>query len=40
MKTVHARVLAVEANKCIILNRDKIIDEAKTAGISIVGYAE
>jgi len=40
MKTVHARVLAVEANKCIVLNRDKIIDEAKKAGISIVGYAE
>jgi UDP-2,3-diacylglucosamine hydrolase len=40
MKTVHARVLAVEANKCIVLNRDKIFHEAKTAGISIVGYAE
>ena len=40
MKTVHARVLAVEANKCIVLNRDKIKNEAKTAGISIVGYTE
>lgn len=40
MKTVHARVLAVEANKCIVLNRDKIFDEAKKAGISIVGYPE
>jgi UDP-2,3-diacylglucosamine hydrolase len=40
MKAVHARVLAVEANKCLILNKDKILDEAKKAGISIVGYSE
>lgn len=39
MKSVHARVLAVEANKCLVLNREKLIDEAKKAGISIVGYA-
>ena len=40
MKTVHARVLAVEAHKCLVLNKDKIVDEAKKAGISIVGYSE
>jgi UDP-2,3-diacylglucosamine hydrolase len=40
MKSVHARVLAVEASKCLILNKDKILDEAKKAGISIVGYSE
>jgi UDP-2,3-diacylglucosamine hydrolase len=40
MKAVHARVLAVEANRCLVLNKDKILDEAKKAGISIAGYAE
>jgi len=39
MKSVHARVLAVEANKCLVLNKDVILDEAGDAGISIVGYA-
>jgi hypothetical protein len=38
MKSVHARVLAVEANKCLVLNREAIVDEAKKAGITIVGY--
>jgi hypothetical protein len=38
MKTVHARVLAVEANKCLVLNKDTIVDEAREAGITIVGY--
>jgi DUF1009 family protein len=40
MKSVHARVLAVEAEKCLILNKDRIFGEAKKAGISIVGYSE
>lgn len=40
MKSVHARVLAVEADKCLVLNRDVILDEAKKAGITIVGYTE
>ena len=35
-----ARVLAVEAEKCLILNKDKMIEESKKAGISIVGYSE
>jgi UDP-2,3-diacylglucosamine hydrolase len=40
MKAVHARVLAVEAEKCLILSKDRIFGEAKNAGISIVGYSE
>lgn len=39
MKAVRARVLAVEANKCLVLNKDRIFKEAKTAGISVVGYS-
>lgn len=38
MKSVHARVLALEANKCLVLNKDTLLDEAKKAGITIVGY--
>jgi hypothetical protein len=40
MKSIRARVLAVEAEKCLILNKDAILDEAKKAGITIVGYAD
>ncbi|MBI4690987.1 MAG: LpxI family protein [Nitrospirae bacterium] len=40
MIEVNARVLAVEANKSILLQREKIIKEANEAGISIVGYKE
>jgi len=32
-------VLAVESEKSIILNREKIIEDSKKAGISIVGYS-
>jgi len=39
MADVHARVLAVEAMKSMILNRDDIIKEAKKAGIALVGYS-
>jgi UDP-2,3-diacylglucosamine hydrolase len=39
MQEVNARVLCVEANKSLLLNKDKIIEEAKIAGISIVGYS-
>lgn len=39
MAEVSAKVLSVESNKCIILNKDKIIEESKKAGISIVGYS-
>ncbi|MDH5201905.1 MAG: UDP-2,3-diacylglucosamine diphosphatase LpxI [Nitrospirota bacterium] len=40
MIEVGARVLALEAEKCLILNKDKMIEESKKAGISIVGYSE
>jgi len=40
MIEVHARVLAVEAGKSILLQRKKMMKEADEAGISIVGYKE
>jgi hypothetical protein len=39
MKEVRARVLAVESLKSILLDKDRVLDESKKAGISIVGYA-
>ena len=39
MIDVGAKVLAVESEKSIILNREKIIEDSKKAGISIVGYS-
>jgi DUF1009 family protein len=39
MVEVGARVLSVESKKSIMLNRDKIIEESKKVGISVVGYA-
>jgi len=39
MVEVNAKVLAVEAKKSIILNREKIIEKSKEASISVVGYA-
>ncbi len=38
MREVDARVLAVEAKKSIILNKDKLIEKSDRAGITIVGY--
>jgi DUF1009 family protein len=38
MIKVKARVLAVEAKKSILLNREEMIDEAQRARITIVGY--
>jgi hypothetical protein len=38
MREVSARVLAVEAKKSIILNKDRLIEESNRAGITIVGY--
>jgi hypothetical protein len=38
MIEVGARVLVLEAEKCLILNKDEIIEESKKAGISVVGY--
>jgi hypothetical protein len=39
MIDVGAKVLAVEAQKSIFLNKDKLIEEAKKAKIAIVGYS-
>ncbi len=40
MKEVNARVLAVEAHKCLVLDREELVREANKARIAIVGYAE
>ncbi len=37
MKNAKARVLAVEAGKCIIVDREKFIIEADNEGIVVVG---
>ncbi|MCG2722294.1 MAG: UDP-2,3-diacylglucosamine diphosphatase LpxI [Thermodesulfovibrionales bacterium] len=39
MEEVHAKVLAVETNKCLILNKASLIEEANKAKITIVGYS-
>jgi UDP-2,3-diacylglucosamine hydrolase len=39
MKEVRARVLAIEADKCLILNKGVLIEEANKAKISVVGYS-
>jgi DUF1009 family protein len=38
MISIGARVLAVEAGQSILLDRGKIVAEANSAGISVVGY--
>ena len=38
MIEVGARVLAVEAHRSIIINKERLIKEAEEAGISIVGF--
>ncbi|MEW6115861.1 MAG: UDP-2,3-diacylglucosamine diphosphatase LpxI [Nitrospirota bacterium] len=38
MIKVAARVLAVEAHRSIIVNREQLVKEAEEAGISIVGF--
>ena len=35
--TAKARVLAVEAGKCLILDRDEVLERANKNGISIIG---
>ena len=37
MKKVQARVLALEAEKCIIVDKEEFLDEADSAGIAVVG---
>ena len=39
MREVKARVLCVEPQKSLLLNRDRLIEEAKKADISILGYS-
>lgn len=39
MRDVKARVLAVEAKKSILLNREKMIAEADKANIAVVGHS-
>lgn len=38
MSEVKARVLCVETNKCILLNKEDLIEEAKKHNISVIGY--
>lgn len=40
MVDVRARVLALEAGKTILLQRDQVLREANEAGITIVGYPD
>ncbi|MGC2063864.1 MAG: UDP-2,3-diacylglucosamine diphosphatase LpxI [Thermodesulfovibrionales bacterium] len=40
MAAVKAKVLAIEAEKSILLNRDQFIQEANRHGIIVVGYRE
>ena len=37
MKKVSANVLAIEADKCIIIEKEKFIKEADRAGIAVIG---
>jgi UDP-2,3-diacylglucosamine hydrolase len=39
MIEVGARVLSVETKKTLLMDKEKIIEESKKAGISVVGYA-
>lgn len=39
MKEVRARVLALETNKCIILEKATLIEEANKSKITLVGYS-
>ena len=38
MREASARVLAVEAGKSIILNKDSLVEKSDKAGIAVVGY--
>lgn len=40
MSEVKARVLCIESNKCILLNKEHMIEEAKNYKISIIGYSD
>lgn len=40
MKAVKAGVLAVEAGRAIVLEKDVLLKEAKAVGIAVVGYKE
>jgi hypothetical protein len=40
MLEANARVLAVEAEKSILLNRERLLKEANEAGIAVVGFRD
>jgi hypothetical protein len=40
MKKASAKVLAIEAGKCIIIDREKFIKEANRAGIAVIGLKD
>lgn len=40
LKEVNARILAIEARKSILLNKENVIRESLAANISVVGYCE
>jgi DUF1009 family protein len=40
MIDVRARVLAIEARKSILLQREHFLKEAEAAGISVVGHRD
>jgi DUF1009 family protein len=40
MEAVHAAVLALEAGRTVLLDRDETLSKAEQAGIAIVGIAE
>ncbi len=40
MRTVKAAVLAVEAGKSLVLEKQTLLEEAREAGIALVGYKE
>jgi DUF1009 family protein len=39
MQSVKASVLALEAGKTVLLDRDVMLDNARRAGIAVVGIA-
>jgi UDP-2,3-diacylglucosamine hydrolase len=40
MQEANARVLAVESEKSILLNRESLLREANEAGIAVVGFRD
>jgi DUF1009 family protein len=40
MESVHASVLAIEAGRSVLLDRDEMLRKAERAGIAIVGVSD